>query len=245
MSLTESIVELSLFSELDSISSLIPELEKLDRIPLDPAEDEIIEAIRKRLKVLLHINIKKEGRSLADVVFNTLLDIAKLKPLNIEDPISREDILIEDSIFISTGHQYSITHLIRFHNTRAPRFALNETIHDKWLIDPMTNIKFSTPDSEHIKSIATNKGIVIDNLKTNRPSPSHYSFLPSDSPLYRRATPLRTLAHSDTSPAVQMAARGVMGSLLPLSIGTNLTILFQMVSGLFDKPVQAPEPPSP
>lgn len=157
------IEQLEKFSEQEKISDIIIDLFIVNTLPaaaITPA----VERLRTQLTPLLaKKDIKKDGISLADVAFETLLALARYRPVNTDDPISLEPISFEDSVVISTGQQFSLTTLIQYHITRAARRG--ETAESKRLLNPLTNTRFETADEEHIIAVATERGIDIPNLR--------------------------------------------------------------------------------
>ena len=224
MTLRESITTLDAFSELESIRTLIPDLESFNLKPPEMIDESLVHSVRKKLTALLcKTEIVKEGHSLAEAAFSTLLTLAILKPLNTEDPITKDDISAEDKVYISTGHCFSISTLIAFHNGRAPRNNLNEKSDAKWLMNPFTNNKCSTLDTQHIEAIAIKKGIIIAHLKSHCSRPSHSSFM-SD----------QTSRRFTTNPVSRAPTAEVMATLSPLTLGLHFTILVLFLNRIFN-----------
>lgn len=162
--ITAAIDKLAKFSDKENISKIIEGLQTL-KSPND-ASDSVIEDLRKGLKNFLsQRNVKKDNISLADAAYDGLLALAEFKPLNKEDLITLLEIPKEDKIFVSTGHQFSLTNLIHYHHTRDYRSNLGETYQSKWLLNPFNNLQFDSIDIAHINTIAKERGITIENLK--------------------------------------------------------------------------------
>lgn len=105
-------------------------------------------------------------KNLSKAVHNVMLVLAKMKPINKEDPITQEIIPEFSAVFVSTGHQFDLAMLIQYHNTRYYRGkTLKETDKSKWLINPITNLKFHPLDVAHICAVARGNGIIIQDLK--------------------------------------------------------------------------------
>ena len=125
-----------------------------------------LEEPRKLLNQLTNKTPTKANEILNNLVFNTLLALAQLAPLNDEDPINLEEINANDAVFISTGYQFSLTNLINWHKHR----PLRDDEEEKVLLDPTTNIAFAKKDMEHIWTIAKQRKIVLDD-KASVPTP--------------------------------------------------------------------------
>ena len=144
----------------------------------------LIEKTRGQLKKLLpKTDIQKEGVSLGKTAFNGLLALAEFKPNNEVDPITQDPIESDNVVYSSSGHQFSITNLIHFHNTRDYRGTqLGEQFNSKWLINPITNARFDLMDVAHIQAVAQQKGIEIKDLRTSGAIPVEPpAWVPTDS----------------------------------------------------------------
>lgn len=128
---------------------------------------------------------RENHRPLGDAIFKILLVLAKVNPINKEDPITLEEIAEINRVSISTGHQFDIVQLITAHAARLPRSDIGETTESKWIINPITNQKVNTRDSSVILQLAEKKNITIPNLKVeidsstlddNESMPSHFRY---------------------------------------------------------------------
>ncbi|KTD24013.1 hypothetical protein [Legionella maceachernii] len=160
----EHIKKLSQFSEFKNISELVKILETLSKeTPIA-----VIESLRSDLKKHLTEEMRiKDNVSLADAAMGCLLALAKLKPINEEDPILQEKIKKKNRLFTAADYQFSLPALLEFHNKRLCRAG--ETPTSKKLINPSTNLPFDKWDIKHIVNTAKAKGIQIDNLDTEEP----------------------------------------------------------------------------
>jgi hypothetical protein len=127
---------------------------------------EQLKAIRKKtyegdvavLRGLLNdLRIRRALCSQAAV--DSLLALAQTYPLNQTDPITFEPIALKNRIVSSTGHQYDLNQLIRFHNIRVRREGEGEG-DVKQLIDPLTNTPFAPHDADYIFEKAKKRGLV-------------------------------------------------------------------------------------
>jgi hypothetical protein len=177
--LNEAILDLSQFSdEIQKIayeegsSNLITDLSSFSTPEKTP--DELIEKVRKKLKrISLITNLQKNGITLAQAAHRSLLALSQFKPINAEDPITSDAIEADDVIYTSTGHQFSLTNLIHYHNVRDYRGAqLGEQANSKWLLNPITNDKFDLMDVAHIQAAAQQKGIEIQHLRKSSSTPA-------------------------------------------------------------------------
>ncbi|KTD21309.1 hypothetical protein [Legionella londiniensis] len=193
------------------IIAILSELNKINQLDPGTIQEEIIENLRARFNKLLSQNNLKQGHSsLSDVAFEALIDLAKFKPINKNDPISCDEIEEEDKIFVSTGHQFSLKNLIEYHNTRAYRGnPLGERYDSKWLLNPLTNDKFHPKDAVHIKTLADKKGIAIEHLRTQGEENSHlsnYGFFGSHGiPRANLINPI-DYSHQESFPTIDFAA---------------------------------------
>ncbi len=165
----EAIEQLTKFSNEDrvDISDIITCLNNLE---LPGEEGGIMGSLRIQLQAILskneNNNIKRDGVSLSDVAYEILLVLAELKPINEIDPITQGEIDENNVVLVSTGHQYNIDSLIDYHNARLYRENLDEYSDSKFLLHPILNTKFDSRDVAHIQTVATEKGIRIQFLKT-------------------------------------------------------------------------------
>lgn len=114
------------------------------------------------LRVLLRPNLV--GPNATDA-HKLLLLLAEYAPLNVESLTTFDPIEPEDAIFIASGQQYSLTEIVGFHYGRPDQGELNEAPNSKWLMDPLTNEKFSSLDAAHIIEVAMFRGFIIEDLK--------------------------------------------------------------------------------
>jgi len=167
----EAIKQLEKFSEREDISAILKILYELESS--SGVEDEIIESLRRQLNAILidknSDDVTKGDLSLSDASYNALLALAEFSPINANDPITLDEIDKDNLVVVSTGHQFDIVELIKYHNTRYYRgSSLGESSDSKWLLNPITNAKFSSRDVAHIQSVSEQKGILIQHLKIER-----------------------------------------------------------------------------
>ena len=153
------------FSDQPEVADILDKLSAIDK-------ETDIELLRNAIKKILLLDKKdqamKEGNSLSDGAYDTLLALAEFKPLNEKDPISLETIDESSKIYTSSGHQYDINSLINYHQTRLLRYSLKEHANKKILLDPSTNLPFSERDGQHIQAVANQKGLTVYiGLRTN------------------------------------------------------------------------------
>lgn len=154
----------SVGSNNDAIKDL-PTLKELspDNALMLQTEEEIAE-LRKNIFLLASNAAHSEEAKQAHKV---LLRLAEIMPLNATDPILFEDIEIDDKVFIASGNQFSLSNLIRWHNSRSPGRKdrnLFRGDHNKFLLNPLTNQPFELKDEEHILQIAEQRGLQILNF---------------------------------------------------------------------------------
>jgi hypothetical protein len=166
--ITEFYEKLVKFSDLEEVSTLINDLNELG---ID--NDELIAKCRKQLQSLTsQTTIKKDESTLAEVSHMGLLALAEFKPLNDVDPFTRDTIEDEDKVFTSSGHQFSLSSLLFWHEGRDYRGSgLGEQYNSKWLLNPITNDRFDLMDVAHIQAVALQKGIEIADLRLSGPLP--------------------------------------------------------------------------
>jgi hypothetical protein len=75
-----------------------------------------------------------------------LSGINQLHPLNEEDPISLEAIPDQELLITPTGHRFSITTLVEYHNRRGYKGTLGEQHGKKFLLNPLINTLFPWHD---------------------------------------------------------------------------------------------------
>ena len=158
--------KLSKFSDIDNISEIIFDLKRLNTLSDD--QDEIIEKLRGSLKnFFLQSKEKKDKQKNSTfhrTIYKALSALAEFRSINSTDPITMDVIASGDRVVVSTGHQFSISALIEYHNARIPRDSLDETTTNKWLLNPLDNDKFDYIDVVHIKTFAKQKSIKIQHL---------------------------------------------------------------------------------
>lgn len=169
MIFTAVIEKLKPFSEQEQVPDVIGHLTELMTLP-EASISSAVEHLRTQLVSLLSkVDIKKDGISLAKIAHEALLTLATFAPLNTEDFFTLDPISPEDSVFISTGHQFSLTQLIHYHNNRPVHIGEDETVEQKWLLNPITNNKFNGEDERHILAVAAERGILVLHLKAVAP----------------------------------------------------------------------------
>lgn len=162
-SLRKSIDALLLFSEKDAISDPIDYLSKLKFANLTV---EMAEYARK--EILKIYNNKKNSEDMY-LIFYTLLVLAQLYPINDEDSFTLEAIDPIDRVCVSTGHQFNLSTLIQYHNTRDYRGSLlSELANSKFLLNPITNSPLDLRDVINVLAkFESENAVKIDNLKVN------------------------------------------------------------------------------
>lgn len=196
-----AIEQLSLFIEEDNdISSIINHLKYGDINKtygdINTKTNEMIDFLRKNLLGIISCKsnngIVKNGLSLTEAAYIALLAVAEYKPINERDPILLTDIEDSAKVYISTGYQFDIETLIRWHNQRPYRGSdLKEQDEKRYLLNPITNQPFSKLDSDHIQREAKKRGIKIkylrDDIKLPQDNPPisaspHSFFQPEEAP---------------------------------------------------------------
>ena len=166
--ISNAIQTLTPFSELEDVMTAIRLLNSLE----GPGRIAVKDVVRLRQTLDRIVNtsrpIRKNGMSLPDIAYQALLAVAERRPINdIDDPITFLPIDESCRVVVSTGYQFDIHALIKYHKTRGPRAgSLGETVHNKWLLDPFTNEPFSSRDVAHIYNVALQKGIQLQMPKT-------------------------------------------------------------------------------
>lgn len=113
------------------------------------------------------LNDGANDKTFVNVLYQVLISLTKLRPVNTEDYITQEAIPIERAVvFVSTGQQFDLDLLIDYHEARGYKWdPLRETDTCKWLLNPATNLPFSQRDTRHIQEAAFAKGRTIRYLK--------------------------------------------------------------------------------
>ena len=129
---------------------------------LPEVPNEETRSVVERLRVLLRPNLVGPN---ATGAHKLLLLLAEYSPLNVDSLTTFDRIEPEDAIFIASGQQYSLTEIVGFHYRRPYQGELKETPNSKWLMDPLTNEKFSSLDAAHIIEVAMFREFKIEDLK--------------------------------------------------------------------------------
>ena len=157
------------FSSHEGVVQLLDDLTDLNK----EVTDDKIELLRKKLLCFLSSETTFNGRiveqerfserfdifnfysnkhfSVYDAVYNALLALAELKPLNDNDPITLSGITPKNKLLTSTGYQFDMITLIQFHNQKAPLGV------SKPIVNIMTNKPFSPSDTAHIQNLIKQK----------------------------------------------------------------------------------------
>lgn len=72
-----------------------------------------------------------------------LINICRLLPVNVVDPITLDEIEQDDLFWTPSGQQFSIQSLVRYHNTRDYRGTQGELFAQRFIVNPITNDFFS------------------------------------------------------------------------------------------------------
>lgn len=161
------------------VGSLLPTTitEQLNRLsePASKVEQIDLQTINEDIRVnLTKLLTNSDNSDLKQTIYDFLLVLAESFPINLDDPISSDAINAGDEVFISSGNQFSLSNLVKWHNTRDYRgSSLRERPKEKYLLNPLTNQSFSELDRDHIIKIAKEKQIEIKDLIVNeadRPS---------------------------------------------------------------------------
>jgi hypothetical protein len=184
---TKAINQLSEFSKCEGVSTILEALKALEK--MSKVEDGSLISLRNQLNTVLadnnsaSVNNNNNNLSFADVVYNISLGLAAFRSINDNDPVTQCEISKDNCVFVSTGHQFDIRALIQYHNGRGYRgSALNESPSSKWLLNPFTNKPFSLRDVIHIQAVAEQKGIKIQDLKTEENGVQHQSVQQQSAP---------------------------------------------------------------
>jgi hypothetical protein len=151
------IERLKFFSNITVVISIISLLCKVN-----PATtDNDIDKIRKSLNILLTESDTQNNTALGDACYNTLLALAKFRPLNATCVITQEPIDKINTIYTSTGHQFDTNKIKRlFPNLLAEELQLaSRLLANKRICNPYTQEIFSIRDKFHILAIASRSRI--------------------------------------------------------------------------------------
>tara|TARA_R110000868_G_scaffold163565_2_gene395822 strand:+ start:397 stop:1560 length:1164 start_codon:yes stop_codon:yes gene_type:complete len=185
MNMHHIIQSFTLFSQHPGISEIISDLKALNASTSNflhqiglfkrTTQTNHVDLLRSKLLIALNnphnTSEVQYGVYLTDAIYDALLALAELAPLNTEDPVSMQCIPKNKAVFISTGHQFNIDILIDYHNARTSRQELREERDNyKRLLNPLTNAPFSYQDSAHIQNVAKQHRHVIQWL-VNENSP--------------------------------------------------------------------------
>lgn len=174
MSFKSQIEQLKAFSEKQGVKAIIAKLEGLENNNIfsffsrtKNFSTDAVETLRRELLDILKNEKKVLGiivdKELGDICHNVLLKLARLSPLNTEDPSTLEPIASQSRVFVSTGHQYDIHQLINYHNHRDPR-GNEEEKNYKSSLNLSLNMPFSYRDSTHIQEVAAEKQVIVNRL---------------------------------------------------------------------------------
>jgi len=111
---------------------------------MDEIDDEDVINIRNEMqRILKNIytfkNNKNSARLIEEILYQFLLTLSELRPINLNDPITFDEIDPADVVYISTGHQFDIYQIER----------LNRNV--------FTGCAFSLKDRKHIESVIKSK----------------------------------------------------------------------------------------
>lgn len=161
--LKKCIKRLNTFKKDPDILEILLNLEKLNTQQTFKSQD-VLSLRARLLGILLNIDGAPDALpDLGDAVYDTLLALAKIESINIKDPITMALIEKPNRLFVSSGHKFNIDSLITFHHTRELRAEDVDKNNDtyKWLINPLTNQKFSRRDFLQIQKKALKQNITI------------------------------------------------------------------------------------
>lgn len=189
-SFLDRLTQLSKESISKKLSILLNEVNELRQI-VDKAliSKEKIRVMRVELSRILsqYENDKSDIVTENDLnqAYEDVLFLTEFKPINEEDPILLCEIEEDHKIVLSTGHQFDIYALIQYHNSRSYQgLTLGEQHEQRWLINPLTNQKFSLRDAHRIQAMAKNKNIEIQYLKNEIKLPESLAIVPTSSNLH-------------------------------------------------------------
>ena len=125
---------------------------------LDCVSNDEVAAMRTALVALLSESESEEDNTaLMNTIHAVLIDLAKKNPINDEDYMTLTAIPDAFRVVCSLGYQFEIKCLVEYHTHRACREnILGERYDSKWLINPVTNQRFSLRDQEYIPMIIQN-----------------------------------------------------------------------------------------
>lgn len=169
MNIKTLLAPLQAFMEDKRISKLLGFIDGSSSLDLENIKQEHFEKLRTELiNLLSREQNEANNKPLADAVYNVLLGFAQLSPINSEDYFTLESISPDKIVRVSTGHQFDIVQLIKYHTNREYRGSnLRETPTSKFLLNPAINLPFSQRDTQHILDVAKTKGMEIPHLKVN------------------------------------------------------------------------------
>ena len=152
---------LSTFSDFQEISEILDfGIRYLQNSLFNPdfAISGYVESLRKKFQDILkndHANFVINNVCLADIVHQVLILFAKWHPLNERDPFSDKQILADDRVVTSSGHQFTLLELSQSFETSGQA------------INPITELPFSERDYIYIISQSNNWNLVetINHLK--------------------------------------------------------------------------------
>lgn len=169
------IQENNLYDSNGEIKKVVEDLKGLLRgfLPSSEKEQDLVLSQQEShsIQKKIHDIVCKLRKSLQQIVFNeksytdlfkSLIFLAKLSPINDTSCISLSEIAHSDKIHASTGHQFSITELIDFHNER--HYLETDIKHNgrKKLTNINANVPFTNADTIYIIAAAQRLGLQIN-----------------------------------------------------------------------------------
>lgn len=146
-----------IMAPLEPFLSECPFLENY-RSEFDNITTDRLNSLRISLLDRLNQEDKQELTAVGNVIFQALIQLAVLSPLNDVDYITHEPIKEnDDRVFTSSGHQFDIRQLLAFRTQRTA------------FINPATNLSFSVRDQQHIQQVAQEKKIQFTIVPQNPP----------------------------------------------------------------------------
>jgi hypothetical protein len=131
-----------------------------------PQREEIIDSVRVKLHALVSDAkknaIKIGNRTLCDAAYQALLALARYYPKNDENIITGTYFKERNLVVISTGYQFDIKDLIRFHNKRKCITKLGETPDSKILLNyyiGSPGLPFSPRDTAHLLRFSAERNV--------------------------------------------------------------------------------------
>lgn len=108
-----------------------------------------------------------EEKSFLDKLHRDLLILACLNPSNPDDLWLGEEPTPENKVVVSTGEQFDLPSLIKYHHERNVIYDNKENPESKWFLNPFSNAPFDERDLAHIEAQALRRDppIVIEFLK--------------------------------------------------------------------------------